>query len=456
MSKHGKHWISDWNPEDQTFWQRQGKRIARRNLIWSILAENIGFSVWLIWSVVATRLPKAGFTYTTDQLFQLVALPGLVGAVLRIPYTFAVPKFGGRNWTIVSALLLFVPTLSLAFLVNRPDTPFWLMALAACTAGLGGGNFASSMANISFFFPDREKGFALGLNAAGGNIGVSTVQLLVPIVVGYALLPGGKNGIHLENAALMWLPLILLSAVGAWLFMDNLTSARSNFKDQIVVAQRRQTWIIAWLYIGTFGSFVGYSAAFPLLLKTQFPEMTTNLAYLGALVGSVARPLGGKLADRMGGARVTFWNFVIMSLASVGLLWSMEQHSLLLFLGVFLLIFTSTGIGNGSTFRMIPVIFRTLHLRGANGQGPEAEAAALVAARRESAAVIGIAAALGAFGGYFIPRSFGASIKATGGASAAVPYFLLFYLSCVALTWWCYLRSAFLVKRMPSLAGARA
>ena len=158
----------------------------------------------------------------------------------------------------------------------------------------------------------------------------------------------------------------------------------------------------------------------------------------------------------MGGARVTFWNFVIMSLASVGLLWSMEQHSLLLFLGVFLLIFTSTGIGNGSTFRMIPVIFRTLHLRGANGQGPDAEAAALVAARRESAAVIGIAAALGAFGGYFIPRSFGASIKATGGASAAVPYFLLFYLSCVALTWWCYLRSAFLVKRMPSLAGARA
>lgn len=456
MSKHGKHWISDWNPEDATFWQQQGKRIARRNLIWSILAENIGFSVWLVWSVVATRLPKAGFSYTTDQLFQLVALPGLVGALLRFPYTFAVPKFGGRNWTIVSALLLFVPTLSLAFLVNRPDTPFWLMALAACSAGLGGGNFASSMANISFFFPDREKGFALGLNAAGGNIGVSTVQLLVPIVVGYALLPGGKQGIHLENAALMWLPLIALSAVGAFLFMDNLVSARSNFKDQIVVAQRRQTWIMAWLYIGTFGSFVGYAAAFPLLLKTQFPEVSTNLAYLGALVGSVARPLGGKFADRLGGARVTFWNFVVMSLASVGLLWSLEAHSLPLFLGVFLLLFTSTGVGNGSTFRMIPVIFRTLHLRAAAGGGPEAEATALVTARREAAAVIGIAAALGALGGYFIPRMFGASIKATGGASAAVPYFLLFYVSCVGLTWWCYLRSTFLVKRMPSLANAGA
>jgi NNP family nitrate/nitrite transporter-like MFS transporter len=457
MSKHGKHWISDWNPEDATFWAQQGKRIARRNLIWSILAENIGFSVWLVWSVVAARLPKAGFNYTTDQLFQLVALPGLVGALIRFPYTFAVPKFGGRNWTIVSALLLFIPTLALITLVNRPDTPFWLMALAAASAGLGGGNFASSMANISFFFPDREKGFALGLNAAGGNIGVSTVQLLVPIVIGYALLPGGgAKGIHLENAGLMWLPLIALAALGAFFFMDNLVSARSNFKDQIVVAQRRQTWIVAWLYIGTFGSFVGYAAAFPLLLKTQFPEVTTNLAYLGALVGSVARPLGGKLADRLGGARVTFWNFVMMSLASVGLLMSLQEKSLSLFLTMFLLLFVSTGLGNGSTFRMIPVIFRTLHLRSAKGRGEQAELVALTTARRESAAVIGIAAALGALGGYFIPRMFGASIKATGGASSAVPYFVAFYLTCVTLTWWCYLRSSFLIKRAPSFAGAGA
>src|SRR6266481_513828 len=178
-------WINEWNPEDETFWKQTGRRTARRNLFWSILAENLGFSVWLIWSVVATRLPKAGFPYTTDQLFSLVALPGLVGALMRFPYTFAVPRFGGRNWTIVSALLLFVPTTTLAVLVTRPETPFWLMALAAATAGLGGGNFASSMANISFFFPDREKGFALGLNAAGGNIGVSTVQLLVPPIIGW-------------------------------------------------------------------------------------------------------------------------------------------------------------------------------------------------------------------------------------------------------------------------------
>src|SRR5215467_3007876 len=189
-----------------------------RNLFWSILAEHLGFSIWLIWSIVATKLPQAGFHYTTDQLFQLVALPGLVGSLMRFPYTFAVPRFGGRNWTIVSALLLFVPTTALALLVTRPETPYWLMALAAATAGLGGGNFASSMANISFFFPDREKGFALGLNAAGGNIGVSVVQLVVPLIVGHSLLPGQGKGLHLQNAGLMWLPLIAVAAIGAALF----------------------------------------------------------------------------------------------------------------------------------------------------------------------------------------------------------------------------------------------
>src|SRR5579883_538852 len=179
-------WIDDWDPEDSSQWLGGGKRIARRNLIWSIVAENLGFSIWLLWSVVATKLPRAGFHYTTEQLFELVALPGLVGAMMRFPYAFAVPKFGGRNWTIVSALLLFVPTTALALLVTRPETPYWLMAVAASSAGLGGGNFSSSMANISFFYPDREKGFALGLNAAGGNVGVSTVQFLVPLVIAWS------------------------------------------------------------------------------------------------------------------------------------------------------------------------------------------------------------------------------------------------------------------------------
>jgi NNP family nitrate/nitrite transporter-like MFS transporter len=452
-------WIDDWNPDDAEFWERSGKRIARRNLAWSILAEHLGFSVWLIWSVVATRLPKVGFPYTTEQLFSLVAIPGLVGALMRFPYTFAVPRFGGRNWTIVSAALLLVPTTLLALLVTRPTTPFWTMALVAATAGLGGGNFASSMANISFFYPDREKGFALGLNAAGGNIGVSTVQLLVPLTLTSSLwtlglgTPRGAGHLYLQNAGLFWIPLIALAAVGAALFMNNLTSAKSNFKDQVVAVRHKQTWIMSWLYIGTFGSFIGYSAAFPLLLKTQFPEVTTNLAFLGALVGSVARPLGGKLADRIGGARVTLWNFVLMALATVGVIHFVHVHSFGGFLSMFLALFITTGVGNGSTFRMIPVIFRRQHLRAAAGQGGEAEKKAMDTARRESAAVIGFTSAIGACGGYLIPRSFGASIKATGSPEEALTVFLVFYATCIGLTWWYYARRV--PEPIASLAQAR-
>ncbi|MGH8732022.1 MAG: nitrate/nitrite transporter, partial [Burkholderiales bacterium] len=287
MSKRETTWISEWNPEDDKFWESKGKFIAKRNLIWSILAEHLGFSIWMIWSIVATKLPQAGFPYTTDQLFQLVALPGLVGSLMRFPYTLAVPRFGGRNWTIVSAALLFIPAIALAYFVTRPDTPFWLMLIVTATAGLGGGNFASSMANISFFYPNRMKGWALGLNAAGGNIGVSSVQLLTPILIGfgwvslYLASPQGSAGLYLQNAGLMWLPLIALAVFGAYRYMNNLTSARSTLKDQLLIVKRKHTWVMSWLYIGTFGSFIGYSAAFPLLLKTQFPAITVGIAFLG-------------------------------------------------------------------------------------------------------------------------------------------------------------------------------
>jgi len=450
-----RYWIDDWRPEDSSFWQQSGRRIARRNLIWSILAENIGFSVLLMWSVVAARLPKAGFSYTTDQLFLLVALPGLVGSLIRLPYTLAVPRFGGRNWTICSALLLLVPTLSLVLAVSQPTTPFWCMALAAASAGLGGGNFASSMANISFFYPDREKGWALGLNAAGGNVGVSSVQLLVPLAVGYALLPGDTRPIHLENAALMWLPLILLSVLGAAFGMNNLSSARSPVRDQLRVARRSHLWIMAVLYIGTFGSFVGYSAAFPLLLKSQFPAVTVNLAFLGALVGSLMRPFGGWLADKYGGARITFFNFVLMALASTALVRAISNKQLSEFLLAFLVLFASTGIGNGSTFRMIPAIFRRLHLQQAEPGDEAAHGFALERARRETAATIGVVSALGALGGYFIPQAFSASIKASGSPELAVRYFFGFYSLCIIVTWWCYLRRSFLTSALPSLAAAR-
>jgi MFS transporter, NNP family, nitrate/nitrite transporter len=460
MNTRDSSWIADWDPEDEKFWEAKGKAIARRNLIFSILAEHLGFSIWLIWSIVATKLPAAGFHYSTEQLFQLVALPGLVGSLMRFPYTFAVPIFGGRNWTIVSATLLFVPTALLAYFVTQPDTPFGLMLLVAATAGLGGGNFASSMANISFFYPDRMKGWALGLNAAGGNVGVSTVQLLVPILMGFGVInlyqATPVAGVFIQNAGLIWLPLIAISVYGAARYMNNLSNARSTFKDQLAITGRKHTWVMSWLYIGTFGSFIGYSAAFPLLIKTQFPAVTVAVAFLGPLVGSVARPFGGLLADKVGGARVTFWNFVAMGLATMGVMYYVDVKSFPGFLTMFLVLFVTTGIGNGSTFRMIPSIFREERLREAKGSGEAGRAAAVKAAATESAAVIGFTSAIGACGGYLIPRGFGASIAATGGPHLALEVFFTFYITCIALTWWYYLRRNFLANRAPTnLAQAR-
>jgi NNP family nitrate/nitrite transporter-like MFS transporter len=456
----GTSWISDWNPEDQKFWESKGKFIARRNLIWSIFAEHLGFSIWLIWSIVATKLPQAGFHYTTDQLFQLVALPGLIGSLMRFPYTFAVVTFGGRNWTIFSASVLFIPVLALSYFVTKPDTPFWLMLLVAATAGLGGGNFASSMTNISFFYPDRVKGWALGLNAAGGNIGVSSVQLLTPILLGVGFINlylgvSSSGGSYLQNAGLMWLLPLTIAVCGAIFFMNNLATARSTLRDQLAIVGRKHTWIMSYIYIGTFGSFIGYSAAFPLLIKTQFPEVTIGIAFLGPLVGSLSRPLGGLLADKVGGAIVTFWNFIAMGAATLGVIYFIEAKEFAGFLTMFLIVFITTGVGNGSTYRMIPSIFREEKLREATAAGEMAKSRALKAASIESGAALGFIGAIGACGGYLIPRGFGASIAATGGPYLALEIYLTFYATCLVLTWWYYLRKAPLTSGAPSLAQAR-
>ncbi len=387
---------------------------------------------------MATKLPQAGFHFTPQQLFQLVALPGLIGSLMRFPYTFAVATFGGRNWTIFSASVLFIPTLLLAYFVTQPGTPFWEMMLVSATAGLGGGNFASSMANISFFYPDRMKGWALGLNAAGGNIGVSSVQLLAPILMGWGIINLYRAtpvaGVYLQNAGLMWMVPIAIALFGAIFFMNNLTNARSSFKDQLAIVKRKHTWIMSYLYIGTFGSFIGYSAAFPLLIKTQFPAITLGVAFLGPLVGSLARPLGGLLADKVGGAIVTFWNFIAMGAATIGVMYFVEIKDFAGFLAMFLILFITTGVGNGSTFRMIPSIFREEKLLAAKGAGESGRVSAVKAASIESAAALGFVSAIGACGGYLIPRGFGASIAATGGPHLALEIYLAFYATCLALT----------------------
>ena len=453
-------WISDWNPEDTAFWESKGKFIARRNLIWSIVAEHLGFSIWLIWSIVVTKLPQAGFHFTTDQLFQLVALPGLIGALMRFPYTFAVTTFGGRNWTIFSASVLFIPTIALAYFVTRPETSYSTMLLVSALAGLGGGNFASSMANISFFYPDRMKGWALGLNAAGGNIGVSTVQLFTPILLGWSIInlfqgTPLQGGIYIQNAGLMWLLPLAIAVYGAIFYMNNLVTARSTFKDQLAIVGRKHTWIMSFIYIGTFGSFIGYSAAFPLLIKTQFPAVTIGIAFLGPLVGSLSRPLGGWLADKIGGAIITLWNFIAMGVATIGVLYFVSEKEFAGFLTTFLILFVTTGIGNGSTYRMIPSIFREENLAKAKGAGEAGHASALRAANIESGAALGFIGAIGACGGYFIPRGFGASIAATGGPNIALGAYLAYYVICLALTWQFYLRRSSVASGVTSLAEAR-
>lgn len=417
-------WIDHWDPEDADFWAAGGRAVAQRNLRWSVLAEFLGFCAWALWSVVVPQLPAAGFSLTLDQQFWLIAVPSLVGAVLRVPYTFMVPLVGGRNWTIVSTLLLLLPTLSLAWVVGRPETPFAVLLGIVALAGLGGGNFASSMTNISFFFPEAEKGKALGLNAAGGNLGTGIVQLVIPAVIAIGA------GIHLERAGLIFVPLVLIAAVGAWRGMDNLSTARSDHRSWLRAATHPHTWIISFLYIGTFGSFIGYSVAFPTLLKAQFPQAPVGLAFLGAVLGAASRPVGGIFADRFGGARVTIAAFAVMAVAAGGAILALSMQSFALFLAAFLVLFAGAGIGNGATYRMIPAVFRA-GVRDADE---------LATARRSAAGCLGIAGAVGAVGGFLVPRGFAMSTTAYDSLVPAIGVFITAYAVMAALTWTIYVR----------------
>ena len=446
-----------WTPEDKAFWEREGKAVANLNLSISIPALLLSFAVWMVWSVVVVNLPNVGFKFTTNQLFWLTALPALCGATLRIFYSFMVPIFGGRRWTAISTASLLLPALGMGFAVQDPTTSYPTFVALALLCGFGGGNFASSMANISFFFPKERKGSALGLNAGLGNLGVSVVQFVVPMVITAGLFAGlgGEpqtwasgtevKQMWLQNAGFVWVPFIALSAIAAWFGMNDIASARASFADQAVIFKRKHNWLMCWLYLGTFGSFIGYSAAFPLLIKSQFPEVNAlAFAFLGPLVGAVVRPFGGWLSDKLGGAPVTFWNFIAMAAAVFGVLYFLPTGdsggNFYGFLVMFMVLFLSSGIGNGSTFRMIPIIFLTERLRDAQGQGTVAREQAVKDANKEAAAVLGFTSAIGAYGGFFIPKSYGTSIALTGGPEAALYFFIVFYVTCIAMTWWYYSR----------------
>lgn len=480
----GDHWIDHWDPDDEAFWAATGERIARRNLIWSMFVEHIGFCVWVLWTIVVLNLGNAGISLSVSELFLLTLLPNLVGSMLRIPYTFAVTRFGGRAWTMTSAALLFIPTILLAavvpsgWLLDQPhDTQMLVLLLCAATAGLGGGNFSSSMANISFFYPERKKGWALGLNAAGGNLGVASAQLLVPlaIIVGVptAAVKLPVHEVHIANAGLMWLPLIALATFAAWRWMNSLSQARADKSSYVKALSNAQTWVLSFLYTGTFGSFIGFSFALPLVIKNTFPEFLVGhpfiatylagLGFVGALIGSVARPLGGLLSDRIGGARVTLAVFLGMALFTFAAISGVQHRSFAMFFGSYMVIFLLSGIGNGSTYKMIPSIFALLGRREAAADTAADAKAMAVEFKRRAAAVIGIAGAIGAFGGVLIQvvlRQASLEVSALVKAAAtpaekvavaaanadwsvpALQVFLGSYVVFAAVTWLVYIRSA--------------
>ena len=446
--------IHDWRPEDPHFWGSVGKQIATRNLWISIPALLLAFAVWMVWSAVTVRLNSIGFTFSNDQLFWLAALPGLSGATLRIFYSFMVPIFGGRRWTALSTASLLLPALWMGFAVQDTSTTYSVFVIIALLCGFGGGNFASSMANISFFYPKSQQGTALGLNAGLGNLGVSVMQFGVPLVIGVGLFGavggqaqelGEDSQLWLQNAGFIWVPFIVAVAIAAWFGMNDLSSAKASFSEQAVIFKRKHNWLMCWLYLATFGSFIGFAAGFPMLIKTQFPGVDPlKFAFLGPLVGALVRPLGGWLADKLGGARVTLWNFVLMIAAVFGVLAFIPvagtEGNFYGFLAMFMLLFVTTGIGNGSTFRMIPVIFRTLSERSSAGQPAAIKEQASKNAGKEAAAVLGFSSAVAAYGAFFIPKSFGTSMALTGGPQMALYVFIGFYVSCIGVTWWWYSR----------------
>ncbi len=428
------HYLSDWRPDDDNYWKSKGKFVANRNLLVSIPCLLLSFSVWLIWSAVAVNLNSIGFKFTTDQLFTLAAIPGLSGATLRIFYSFMVPIFGGKNWTIFSTFTLLIPSIGIGYAVQNLETSYMVMLVLAAFCGFGGGNFSSSMANISFFFPKKYQGTALGLNAGLGNLGVSVLQFVVPVVIYFSLfgltgssqkitlLNGSVKYIWLQNAAFIWVVPIVISLIAAFLFMDNLPTSKSSLKEQLVIFKRKHMYLITWLYIMSFGSFIGYSAAFPLFIKTQFPGIDPlNYAFLGPMIGALIRPVGGWFSDKIrSGALVTFLDLFVMILAVLGVVYFISPGSknFLGFFLMFLILFMTTGIANGSVFQMVPMIFP----------------------QKESAAVLGFSAAIAAYGAFLIPKSFAISIRVTGSPKFALFCFIIYYFTCIIITWWFYCR----------------
>jgi len=523
--------IHTWDPENTEFWESTGKKIATRNLWISIPSLLTGFAVWLYWGIITVQMLNLGFDFEKSDLFSLMAIAGLTGATLRIPSSFFIRLCGGRNTIFFTTALLMIPAIGAGIALQDPNTPLWVFQILALLSGLGGGNFASSMSNISFFFPKKQQGLALGLNAGLGNFGVTTMQILIPLVMTFGLFGGdsmtlqntsgtliGKipagSETYIFNAGFVWLfflvPLFFLgwfgmnnlrskevspeipspvtsfgiitgmlsigfvtAAIGLWLLLPEsvngsgwgvpkeivlllvITSTvfllklipgqiKKNLSKQYEIFNNKHTWAMSVIYTMTFGSFIGFAASFPLAIKVIFGYQhilvdgvmthdTVNAngpsalmyAWMGAFIGALIRPVGGWIADKLGGAFVTQICSVVMIGSALGVAYYMKaayasatpEEFFVPFFVLFLLLFAATGIGNGSTFRTIAIVF------------PKAQAGP----------VLGWTSAVAAYGAFYIPKVLGEQIKATT-PEVALYGFAAFYGVCILINWWFYLR----------------
>ncbi len=520
--------IYEWDVEDEEFWETTGKKVASRNLWISIPSLLVGFAVWLYWGIITVQMINLGFPFETGELFTLSAIAGLTGATLRIPSSFLIRVAGGRNTIFFTTALLMVPAAGTGFALLSQDTPLWVFQILAILSGIGGGNFASSMSNISFFYPKRKQGLALGLNAGLGNAGVTTMQILIPLVMTVGIfgagveletasgwifgkIPAGTDT-WIQNAGFIWLVFLIPLAFLAWFRMDNIRAShvspnigsplnsfmktsgmlglalipataglfvilpsptglgwtwakyptiivvivatvfllrqlrgdiKPNLERQFKIFGNKHTWIMSIIYTMTFGSFIGYAAGFALAIKVIFgfqhvvvdgvmthdilnPDGPSALAFawMGPFIGAFIRPLGGWIADRVGGARVTQWVAVTMIVSALGVAYFMKQayqsatpqDYFLPFLLLFLVLFAATGVGNGSTFRTIAVVFD----------------------QEQAGPVLGWTSAVAAYGAFVVPQEFGEQI-ANGTPEIAIYAFVVFYVVCLGLNWWYYL-----------------
>ncbi len=529
--------LHKWDVEDDVFWEATGKRVANRNLWISIPSLLCGFAVWLYWGIVTVQMLNLGYPFAKSELFTLSAIAGLTGATLRIPSTFFIRIAGGRNTIFFTTALLMIPAIGTGLALQDKNTPLWIYQILAMLSGFGGGNFASSMSNISFFYPKRVQGASLGLNAGLGNFGVTTMQILVPLVMTMGIFGGhsmtlvnssgtliGKiaagTETYIQNAGYIWLVFLIPLAFAGWFGMNNIVTEKvtpnpgsplgafakisgllligfvtagiglylllppptgsgllskwivlpmvitatvllmryltrgelqENLKRQYKIFNNRHTWAMTIIYTMTFGSFIGYSAAFPLAIKVIFgfkhvvgPDgvMTHDMlnpdgpgaltfAWMGPFIGALIRPVGGWISDRLGGARVTQVVSVVMIASALGVAYYMKaayqsatpEEYFWPFFGLFIVLFTATGVGNGSTFRSIAMIFN----------------------EEQAGPVLGWTSAVAAYGAFIIPKVFGEQIKATT-PELALYGFAIFYAVCLLLNWWFYMRPGAYIK----------